>query len=310
MHSTLFLLEKGVILLARTTRKLKQRCIIAAAILLLLGFGTDVFRLFYIQVVKGEEYKTKAESQQLSDTEISADRGIIYDCNYNVLAESASAWLVYVNPSKIKDDAQRKLISETLAKILKLKEKRVYEKISNSKYSYVKIEGKIEYTEKTLISDFIDDNDLYDIVNIDPDTKRYYPYSNFASTILGFTGAEDSGRAGLELQYNDKLTGVAGRIITAKNARNGAMSSNFETTYDAKQGTSLVLTLDKTIQYYLEKGLSQAVEDNDATSAYGIVMEVETGAILAMATMPDYNLNEPSVITNPDVLAELDKICS
>ena len=295
-------------MLARTTKKLKQRCLIAAAILLLLGFGTDIFRLFYIQVIKGDEYKTKAEAQQLSDTEISADRGIIYDCNYNVLAESASAWLVYVNPSKIKDDAQRKLISETLAKILKLKEKRIYEKISNSDYSYVKIEGKVEYTEKTLISDFIDDNDLYDIVNIDPDTKRYYPYSNFASTILGFTGAEDSGRAGLELEYNDKLTGVAGRIITAKNARNGAMSSNFETTYDAKQGTSLVLTLDKTIQYYLEKGLAQAVVDNDATSAYGIVMEVETGAILAMATMPDYDLNTPTVINDKEILKELDKI--
>lgn len=294
--------------MARTTKKLKQRGLIAAAILLLLGFGTDICRLFYIQVVKGEEYKTKAESQQLSDTEISADRGIIYDCNYNVLAESASAWLVYVNPSKIEDDSQRKLISTTLAKILKLKEERVYEKISNSDYRYVKIAGKIEYTEKTLISDFIDDNELYDIVNIDPDTKRYYPYSNFASTILGFTGAEDSGRAGLELEYNDKLTGVAGRIITAKNARNDAMSSNFETTYDAKQGTSLVLTLDKTIQYYLEKGLSQAVVDNKAAAAYGIVMEVETGAILAMATLPDYDLNSPTIITDEEVLKELDKI--
>ena len=264
--------------------------------------------MFYIQVVKGEEYKTKAEAQQLSDTEISADRGIIYDCNYNVLAESASAWLVYVNPSKIKDDSQRKLISTTLAKILKLDEARVYEKISNSDYSYVKIQGKVEYTEKTLISDFIDDSDLYDIVNIDPDTKRYYPYSNFASTIIGFTGSEDSGRAGLELMYNDSLSGVAGRVITAKNARNDAMSSNFETTYDAKQGTSLVLTLDKTIQHYLEKGLSQAVIDNDASSAYGIVMEVETGAILAMATLPDYDLNLPTVITDEEVLKELSKI--
>ena len=294
--------------MARTTRKLKSRGLIAVAILLILGFGTDICRLFYIQVVKGEEYKTKAEAQQLSDTEISADRGIIYDCNYNVLAESASAWLVYVNPSKIKDDSQRKLISTTLAKILKLDEARVYEKISNSDYSYVKIQGKVEYTEKTLISDFIDDSDLYDIVNIDPDTKRYYPYSNFASTIIGFTGSEDSGRAGLELMYNDSLSGVAGRVITAKNARNDAMSSNFETTYDAKQGTSLVLTLDKTIQHYLEKGLSQAVIDNDASSAYGIVMEVETGAILAMATLPDYDLNLPTVITDEEVLKELSKI--
>ena len=294
--------------MAKSTSKLKVRALIAVALLLVFGFGTDIIRLFYLQVVKGEELKTKAESQQLSDTEISADRGIIYDCNYNVLAESASAWLVYVNPSKIKDDTQRKLISTTLAKTLKLDEKRVYEKISNSDYSYVKIQGKIEYTEKTLISSFIKDNDLYDIVNIDPDTKRYYPYSNFASTIIGFTGAEDSGRAGLELMYNDSLSGVAGRVITAKDAWNSAMSSNYETTYDPKQGTSLVLTLDKTIQHYLEKGLSQAVIDNDATSAYGIVMEVETGAVLAMATLPDYDLNLPTVITDKEVLKELSKI--
>ena len=294
--------------MAKSTNKLKVRALIAVALLLVFGFGTDIIRLFYLQVVKGEELKTKAESQQLSDTEISADRGIIYDCNYNVLAESASAWLVYVNPSKIKDDSQRKLISSTLAKTLKLDEKRIYEKISNSDYSYVKIQGKIEYTEKTLISSFIKDNDLYDIVNIDPDTKRYYPYSNFASTIIGFTGAEDSGRAGLELMYNDSLSGVAGRVITAKDAWDSAMSSNYETTYDPKQGTSLVLTLDKTIQHYLEKGLSQAVIDNDATSAYGIVMEVETGAILAMATLPDYDLNLPTVITDKEVLKELSKI--
>lgn len=294
--------------MAKSTNKLKVRALFAVALLLVCGFGTDIIRLFYLQVVKGDELKTKAESQQLSDTEISADRGIIYDCNYNVLAESSSAWLVYVNPSKIKDDSQRKLISSTLAKTLKLDEKRIYEKISNSDYSYVKIQGKIEYTEKTLISSFIKDNDLYDIVNIDPDTKRYYPYSNFASTIIGFTGSEDSGRAGLELMYNDSLSGVAGRVITAKDAWNSPMSSNYETTYDPKQGTSLVLTLDKTIQHYLEKGLSQAVIDNDATSAYGIVMEVETGAILAMATLPDYDLNLPTVITDKEVLKELSKI--
>ncbi len=294
--------------MAKSTNKLKVRALFAVALLLVCGFGTDIIRLFYLQVVKGDELKTKAESQQLSDTEISADRGIIYDCNYNVLAESSSAWLVYVNPSKIKDDSQRKLISSTLAKTLKLDEKRIYEKISNSDYSYVKIQGKIEYTEKTLISSFIKDNDLYDIVNIDPDTKRYYPYSNFASTIIGFTGSEDSGRAGLELMYNDSLSGVAGRVITAKDAWNSPMSSNYETTYDPKQGTSLVLTLDKTIQHYLEKGLSQAVIDNDATSAYGIVMEVETGAILAMATLPDYDLNLPTVITDKEILKELSKI--
>ena len=122
------------------------------------------------------------------------------------------------------------------------------------------------------------------------------------------TNSDNNGRAGLELKYNDTLTGVPGRIITAKDANSGLMSSNYETKFDAEQGTSLVLTIDKTVQYYLEKGLSQAVKDNKAASAYGIVMEVDTGAILAMATMPDYNLNEPSVITDKAVLKELSKI--
>ncbi len=295
--------------MAKTTEKMKKRALSAVAVLIVLGFGLDLVRLFYIQVIKGDEYKAAAEAQQLSDTEISADRGVIYDCNMNVLAESASAWLVYVNPSKIKDDAQRSLIASGLSKILAdVKTETILSKIKNEKYSYVKIQGKVEYTEKTKVSEFIDENDLYGIVSIDPDTKRYYPFSTFASTIIGFTGSENTGRSGLELEYNNTLTGTPGRIITAKNARSGAMSSNYETTYDAEQGTSLVLTIDKTIQHYLEKGLSQAVTDNKAISAYGIVMEVDTGAVLAMATMPDYDLNNPTVITNKKVLSSLSKI--
>ena len=294
--------------ISMVTAKLKRRGLIAIAVLLLVGFGADIVKLFYLQVIKGEEYKTKAEAQQLSDTQIAADRGIIYDCNMNVIAESASAWLVYVNPSRIKDDAQRSLIASGLAEILSLKAENIKDKISNDKYSYVKIAGKVEYNEKSKITDFITDNDLYGIVSVDPDTKRYYPYSTFASSVIGFTGDGDSGRAGLELQYDDSLTGVAGRIITAKTARDGSMKSNYETIYDAERGVSHILTIDKNIQYFLEKGLKQALIENDAASAYGIVMEVETGAIKAMATMPDYDLNTPTVITDEETLKELAKI--
>ena len=294
--------------ISMVTAKLKRRGLIAIAVLLLVGFGADIIKLFYLQVIKGEEYKTKAEAQQLSDTQIAADRGIIYDCNMNVIAESASAWLVYVNPSRIKDDAQRSLIASGLAEILSLKAENIKDKISNDKYSYVKIAGKVEYNEKSKITDFITDNDLYGIVSVDPDTKRYYPYSTFASSVIGFTGDGDSGRAGLELQYDDSLTGVAGRIITAKTARDGSMKSNYETIYDAERGVSHILTIDKNIQYFLEKGLKQALIENDAASAYGIVMEVETGAIKAMATMPDYDLNTPTVITDEETLKELAKI--
>ena len=295
--------------MSKVNMNLKKRCIQAMAFVLVLGFGLDIIRLFYFQVVKAEEYRIEAEAQQLSDTVISADRGVIYDASMNVLAESAAAWLVYVDPSKIKDDAQESLVATGLSEIFgDVTPEAIQKKISNRGYRYVKIKDKIAYNVKSQVSAFIKDNELHEVIGIDPDTKRYYPFGNFASTIIGMTNSDNNGRAGLELKYNDTLTGVPGRIITARDAQSGVMQSNYETKYDAEQGTSLVLTIDKSIQYYLEKGLSQAVKDNDAESAYGIVMDVNTGAILAMATMPDYNLNEPSVITNPDVLAELDKI--
>ncbi len=292
-------------------KNLKKRCTVAIAILLILGFGVDIFRLAYYQIFNAEKFKVYAESGQLSDTELPADRGVIYDSNMEVLAESASAWLVFVNPSQIEDKDQRVLISKGLAKILKdenLTWKDIYNKIGNKNYGYVKIKGKIEYNTKTKIQEFINEENLYGKVCIDPDTKRYYPYGNFASTVIGMTNVDSEGRMGIELKYNDILTGVPGRIITARDGHSDLMETNYETKFDAEQGTSLVLSLDKTIQHYLEKGLYQAVIDNEATSAYGIVMDVNTGAVLAMATMPDYDLNNPSVITDKEVLKKLSKI--
>ncbi len=295
--------------MARVDNSIKKRCLSGIAFILVLGLGLDIFRLFYFQVLKSEEYKTKAEQQQLSDTVVSADRGVIYDSNMNVLAESAAAWLVYVNPSEIKDDAQANLIADGLSKIFTdLKPEDILKKLENRNYRYVKIKGKVAYNLKTKVTEFRKENELQQIIGVDPDVKRYYPYGNFASTVIGVTNIENNGRSGLELKYNDTLTGTPGRIITARDAQSGLMKSNYETKFDAEQGTSLVLTIDKTIQYYLEKGLSQAVKDNDAASAYGIVMDVNTGAVLGMATMPDYDLNSPSVITDKAVLEELSKI--
>ena len=295
--------------MAKVNANLKKRCLSAIAVILVFGFGIDILRLFWFQVIKSDEYRIKAEAQQLSDTVISADRGVIYDASMNVLAESAAAWLVYINPSEIKDDAQANLIASGLSEIFgDVDAETILKKIGNRKYSYVKIKDKIAYNIKSKVVEFRKENDLYSVIGIDPDTKRYYPFGNFASTVIGMTNSDNNGRAGIELKYNDTLTGTPGRIITARDANSGLMQSNYETKYDAEQGTSLVLTIDKSVQYYLEKGLAQAVKDNDALSAYGIVMDVNTGAILGMATMPDYNLNEPSVLTDPAILAELEKI--
>lgn len=296
--------------MAKTNSNIKKRALILTAVLLLVGFGGNLVRLFQLQVIDAAEYKAKAEAQQLSDTVLSADRGTIYDCNMNILAESASAWLIFVDPSRIESDAQSQLIAEGLGAILKKPNAKKIASIlkANKDYQYAKIAGQVEYNEKTAIENFIADNDLYGIVAIDPDTKRYYPYSNFASTVIGFTGSDNTGRAGLELEYNDSLTGISGRIITAKKANADLMDSSFQTKFDAQQGLSHVLTIDKNIQHLLESALAEARAENKATACYGIVMQVKTGAILGMATLPDYDLNQPTVIKNKQTLAELDKI--
>lgn len=258
-----------------------------------------------IQIINSEEYRLKAEKNQLRDTQIAAERGTIYDSGGKVLAKSASAWLVYINPSKIKGDAQRDTIVNGLCEILELEPETVRPKTERVQNGYEKIAGKIETEKKDKVSAFIKENELYGIVNIDPDTKRYYPYLTFASTILGFVGVDDDGRAGLELKYNEALTGVPGRIITAKNAKADAMPNDYETTYDAQQGKSLKLTIDEVIQYYLEQSLDQAMLDTGAKYAYGIIMDVKTGAILGMTSKPDFDLNAPNRISNQRVAEEL-----
>ena len=280
------------------SRSLKAFCIFCAALILLIG------NLFWIQVIKGEEYRLKAERNQLSDTVVAANRGTIYDSNMKVLAQSASAWLVYINPSKIKTDEQKTLLVDGFVSIFGLDAETVTKKVNRQQSGYEKIIGQIDNDQKAQLLEYISqhkDKKLGTIIGIDPDTKRYYPLGSFASTVIGFTGSEDTGRAGLELKYNSKLTGSPGRIITAQNALAGDMPNDYETTYDAEQGSSLVLTIDEVIQYYLEQQLIQAVEETQAKNAYGIIMDVKTGAILGMATVPDYDLNTPYKIYSSKV---------
>ncbi len=295
----------------KPTKRMALRSYIAffafcGALLLLIG------NLFWIQIINGEEYRLKAERNQLSDTIVSANRGTIYDSNMKVLAQSASAWLVYINPSKITTEEQKEMLFDYFVDEMGLNAETIEKKLNRSSSGYEKIVGQISNDEKDALRKFLTDNTekhkLNQIVGIDPDTKRYYPLGSFASTVLGFTGSEDTGRAGLELKYNTELTGQAGRIITAQNALAGDMPNDYETIFDAQQGYSLQLTIDEVIQYYLEQQLAQSIAETEAKYAYGIIMDVETGAILGMATMPDYNLNEPYKIHSNSVLEEIQKL--
>ncbi|MCD7774577.1 MAG: stage V sporulation protein D, partial [Clostridiales bacterium] len=286
------------------------RGMIALVLVAVLSVGL-IIRLFGIQIVNGDEYSAKVKSQQLSDTEISAGRGTIYDANMNVLAQSASVWLVYINPSKInsiEDETRRETVREIvvsgLAAILDMDEDTI-RGYTEKNYSYQLVKSAIEKDTRDSILAFIDEYasregddqvDLSSIVCIDPDTKRYYPYSTLASTVIGFTGTDGNGLAGLEYYYDDILTGVSGRTITAKDGTMSVMPNQYETIYEAENGTSLVLTLDIYIQHILEDVLSEALEDTGAENVYGIVMDVDTGAILGMVSLPDYDLNDPFTI--------------
>lgn len=284
----------------RPSKRMATRAALAMAGLS-LAFLYGIGALIYAGLINGEENRLKAERNQLSDTQIAAERGTIYDSNMNVLAKSASAWLVYINPSQIKDDTQKELVVNGLSQILGVDADSVRTKAEKTKTGYQKIAGEVETDVKEALEAYIDENKenkLSTIIGIDPDTKRYYPYSSFASTIIGFTNSDDQGVGGIEMQYDDDLTGVSGRIITAKNAQQGSMSSDYETTYDAKPGESLILTIDEVIQYYLEQGLEQALVDTGAKYAYGIVMDTDTGAILGMTSKPDFDLNNPRKISN------------
>lgn len=296
----------------RSTKMMAKRSMAVAMAIIFAGFGVGIASLARIQLVHGEEYKEKAEMQQLSDTTVSAQRGTIYDRNGDILSESASAWKVYLVPSKIKTDEQMELTVKGLSSILGMDEATVRNKASQSQYNYVAVQEGVENDTKDALAAYIEEHrdgaELHTIIGFEPDTKRYYPYNNFASTIIGFTGSDGEGRSGIELKYNEDLTGTPGRIITAKNGAQDDMENQYETAYDAQQGDGLVLTIDRVIQYYLENSLKQAYIDTQAKSTYGIVMDVDTGEILAMATMPDYNLNQPRVVADASVQAKLDAI--
>ena len=286
----------------RPSKQTAKRAFIAM-LCILIAFLYGMGGLFYAGIYKGEENRLKAEHIQLSDTHVAAERGTIYDSNMKVLAKSASAWLVYINPSKIKTDDQMELTVRGLCDILGADEEMVRKKASKSESGYQKIAGQVENDKKLALKEYIKEHNgkkeaLHQIIGIDPDTKRYYPYSSFASTVIGFTDGDDKGVGGLEMQYNEALTGVSGRIITAKNAQQGSMSSAYETTYDAKPGESLVLTIDEVIQYYLEQSLEQAMIDTGAKYAYGVIMDVKTGAVLGMTSKPDFDLNQPRRISS------------
>lgn len=298
-----------------SSKKMLKR-LLAFSLVIVLLLSTGVGRIFYLQIVRGEELSRKAESQQLKDTEISAMRGTIYDSEGNVLAQSATVWNIFLDPlaidleineddtpekaalKKEKSEKRRTLIVDKFTELFGYNEKEKAEFVEKTKQDnhYVVVEKKVENNVKEELSKFISENRL-NCIGMEQATKRYYPYGSLASSVLGFTGADDQGLSGIEAYYDEALTGTNGRIITAKDAVSNSISDEYETSVDATDGNSLVLTINQTIQYYLEKGLKETMNQYQAKGAYGVVMDCNTGAVLGMSSMPDFDCNEPYKLT-------------
>ena len=270
-------------------------CVTVIVLLVML-----LFRFAYLQFVKGDYYTKKAYAQQNSWRTISAKRGMITDRNGNVLAISVSSCLVNVNQKIIKDnapnnnvEAYQKKIAQGLADILKVDYEQTLKKIQ-SEGRYKLIAEKLEIELGDQVKSWIKEEKIKGVY-VDEDTTRYYPNNNLACHLLGFTGKDDQGLVcGIEVALDSTLTGTAGRIITAVDAAGNELPYDEITRLDPKDGNNVVLTIDAVIQDMAAKALKETIEEFHVTEGGAIVvMQPDTGDVLAMASYPDFNLNDP-----------------
>ena len=291
---------------------MRQKAMFLVACLVFVGFGWVVVNLVHWQVFRGEDLSQAALNQSLRSTTLSATRGTIYDATGKVLAQSASVWTVVLEPAYFKDyedpEAVRRTVAQGLSQILDMDEEEVYEKTQGNSY-FVYLKRRVETDVRDEINEFLENNEISAGVRLIEDYKRYYPYGTVASTVLGFTGTDGQGLEGLEMQYDTELRGTAGRLISSQNALGTDMPFEYEQYVEAENGYDLVLTIDETVQSVLEKYLAEGVEQFKVKNgAVAIMMDVDTGAILGMATTPTYDPNDPFTIYDEDLQAEIDAL--
>ncbi len=271
----------------------------ALCVIVLIAF------LVRYQIIQYDFYQARAISQQTLDTTINANRGVITDCNGVELAISSTVKTVYLAPKNIKNEEQAREIAKNLSEILDVDYETVYAKTQKNNY-YEIVKRKIENDVADEIRQFVSESKVSGVHLID-DTKRRYPYNNLASHIIGFVGTDNTGLEGIELTYNEYLTGTNGKLITAKNNAGTELPIEYETYVPAQDGATVALTIDNTVQYYLEKHIEQAREDNNCyDGAAGMIMNVKTGAVLGMTSKPDYDLNQYQTITDSLLAKELE----
>lgn len=276
-------------------------------VLLCICFLAVVISLVNVMIVNGENFYRKALDQQTRLTTLAAERGTIYDRNMEPLAQSITVYTAYIAPQNL-EKSKREICAEGLSEILDVdKEKILAACEKNTYYEIIKRQVDEETAEK--VRKFIVEKKLSDSVGLDVSTKRYYPNGSFASTVLGFTGTENKGLYGLESYYDSYLSGTDGRIVAIKNAKGANMPFTYENIVEALDGYDFVLTIDEGIQYFIEKHLESAMEENKvANRGTCIAMDPNTGEILGMATKGDFDPNEPLKIADTRLADEINAI--
>ena len=274
-------------------RQMLRRALCLMALFGVLLFALLLARLFRLQILEHERYEVLAMEQQLRDVPAGALRGVIYDRNREPLAVSAAVDNVYLSPAEIQAYGEDpELIASGLSKILGIDREEVLKKCGQTGSWYVTVARKLEREQADAVRAFKNEHQLRG-VRLEPDTKRYYPNSTLACHLIGFVGTDNYGLEGIEARYDSVLSGTAGRTRRMTNAfGTDLLFEQFEEFEPGRDGCSVVTTIDETIQYYVEKHLKQAVADYDIQNGAGaIVMDVNTGEILAMASLDGYDLN-------------------
>ena len=305
-------MAKKIIRLPRTKEQIQankeknqraNRTILRRTLVLMIVCGIVVFipliaTLYHLMITEHDYYEERAIKNQTRSTSLSASRGVIYDANMNVLASSSTVETVFIDPNEIAEQMKKPensnlldQIARGLGEILDVEPSFVYEQAADKQYRYKNIKRKIPEELADKVRAFISENEITGVY-LETDLQRYYPNSSLAAQAIGFVSSDNTGSEGLEAYYNDELSGTAGKVVTSKGNYGSEMLYTYEKYYDASDGSSLITTIDSTVQAYVEKNLQNAIDKYDIKNgAFCIVMDVNTGEIKAMATLGSYDPN-------------------
>lgn len=294
---------------ARVNQMVLGRTLLVMIVCGIVAFIPLAVKMYSIMIVDHDKYENMAVQQQTRESTVKAERGTIYDRNMNVLATNITEYNIFIAPNELAEyDMDISLIAGSLSDILGVNSEDILAKSEKVESQYQIIKKGVDQETSELVRTFISENDIRGVY-IESNNTRYYPYGSLAAQIIGFTGTDGYGLYGIETEYNDTLEGTDGLIVTITDAEGNEMLYKYSNYQDAVEGDSVVLTIDATMQYYLEKHLTQAISDYGVQNgAVGIIMDVDSGDILAMSTLESFDLNNYQAIGDEKIAEQLNQL--